>query len=202
MNGLGNGKRQKPQRQPATTTSNSYSRPSYFGRDTAEGYKLLNQDRSTSRARPYPPNDRSRPKSLGKGTSTTIQISSTEIVKMRKDLEQLGQQTGGGFGYYHSEAEFNKKAARPLANQTDRTPTSYGNQLANVSPIYTKKRHYDPDTDFNHKLEQLARRLEEIKQSEYLSPTVETSYLERRNYMNTSLKQDRQSSRSVNSKRL
>lgn len=97
--------------------------------------------------------------------------------------------------------EFSKKAAKQLPNQTDRTPTSHTNQLANVSPIYTKKRHYDKEVNFNNKLDLLIKRLEEVRLSEYLSPAVDTTYVERRNIMNTSLKQQRHSSRSVHSKK-
>lgn len=78
---------------------------------------------------------------------------------------------------------------------------SSSNQLANVSPIFTKKRQGENELNLNDKLDVLIRRLDEIKHSEYLSPPVDTSQLERKNLMNTSLKQQRHSSRSINSKK-
>lgn len=103
MNAAPGGRRQQTYRHPTTTASGSYTRPNYFGREANDGYRVINQDKSKSRTKLIANNDRSRPKSTEKGRPSAFQNSSTEIVRMRRELEQLGPPISSGPSYYQSE---------------------------------------------------------------------------------------------------
>lgn len=153
-------------------TTNAYSRPNYFGsyKDSAENsYGRLSQatqvlDKSKNKnQRVNITTDNIRP---SKSRQKEL-VLNTEIIKMRKDLEILGQLANN----QKSQIEFvpYRKTARFQPNSEINT-----SHLANVSPIYTKRSTQRPkyqqnQPNLNDKLDVLIKRLEAIGQTDYSS---------------------------------